>query len=352
VAACTTATGRMMIIYAKRIIEEVYGDRVYETACQGPVRCKAEYVYGDTDSVFFTFNLENPDSGEKIRGKPALEATIEIAQDAANLCTQFLKPPMGLAYEKTLMPFVLLSKKRYVGMLYEEDPNKCKLKYMGLVLKRRDNCDLVKDVYGGILNILMKQNNIQSAIDYLYKCLDELTTGNVAMDKLTITKALRGYYKNPQQIAHCVLADRISKRDPGNKPKPGYRMKYVYINTENKKALQGEKIETPEFILANRLQINYTHYITNQLMKPLQQLFGLAVEQIWELQNKRRALREYKKSMDKLEKECCGDLELFMKKKEKVTSAEIKTLLFEKFLTKIYQSQNGIRTLNEFWVKK
>jgi DNA polymerase elongation subunit (family B) len=352
VAACTTATGRMMIIYAKRIIEEVYGDRVYETACQGPVRCKAEYVYGDTDSVFFTFNLENPDSGEKIRGKPALEATIEIAQDAANLCTQFLKPPMGLAYEKTLMPFVLLSKKRYVGMLYEEDPNKCKLKYMGLVLKRRDNCDLVKDVYGGVLNILMKENNIQAAIDYLYKCLEELTAGNVPMDKLAITKALRGYYKNPQQIAHCVLADRISKRDPGNKPKPGDRMKYVYINTDNKKALQGEKIETPEYIVANKLQINYTHYITNQLMKPLQQLFGLAVEQIWDIQNKRRALREYKKAMEKLEKECAGDLELFMKKKEKVTSAEIKTLLFEKFLTKIYQSQNGLRTLTEFWVKK
>uniref|UniRef100_A0A6C0HZ07 DNA-directed DNA polymerase n=1 Tax=viral metagenome TaxID=1070528 RepID=A0A6C0HZ07_9ZZZZ len=516
VAACTTATGRMMIIYAKRIIEEVYGDRVYETACQGPVRCKAEYVYGDsvasftpirfaiggetlvktclicevaekyggnnwtkceepgkqtkeyceikdmeiwtekgwtkvyriirhllaphkkminiktiegsevvvtddhsllnplgkeitpkecnigtellackigevptkeiisymseikyqgyvydlttenhhfaagigniivhnTDSVFFTFNLENPDSGEKIRGKPALEATIEIAQDAANLCTQFLKPPMGLAYEKTLMPFVLLSKKRYVGMLYEEDPNKCKLKYMGLVLKRRDNCDLVKDVYGGVLNILMKENNIQAAIDYLYKCLEDLTGGNVPMDKLTITKALRGYYKNPQQIAHCVLADRISKRDPGNKPKPGDRMKYVYINTDNKKALQGEKIETPEYIVANKLQINYTHYITNQLMKPLQQLFGLAVEQIWEQQNKRRAIREFKKSIEKLEKECAGDLELFMKKKEKVTSAEIKTLLFEKFLTKIYQTQNGLRTLTEFWVKK
>jgi hypothetical protein len=55
--------------------------------------------------------------------------------------------------------------------------------------------------------------------------------------------------------------------------------------------------------------------------------------------------------MSQLEKECAGDLELFMKKKEKLTSAEIKTLLFEKFLTKIYQSQNGIRTLSEFWKK-
>jgi DNA polymerase elongation subunit (family B) len=67
------------------VIEEVYGDLVYDTKI-GKVKCKAEYVYGDTDSVFFTFNLENPETGKKIRGKPALEMTIEIAQDAADLC--------------------------------------------------------------------------------------------------------------------------------------------------------------------------------------------------------------------------------------------------------------------------
>ena len=38
----------MMIIYARRIIEEVYGDREYDTECHGPVLTKAEYVYGDS----------------------------------------------------------------------------------------------------------------------------------------------------------------------------------------------------------------------------------------------------------------------------------------------------------------
>jgi DNA polymerase elongation subunit (family B) len=46
-----------MITYAKRIIEEVYGDSVCNTTLMGPVLTKAEYVYGDTDSVFFNFNL-------------------------------------------------------------------------------------------------------------------------------------------------------------------------------------------------------------------------------------------------------------------------------------------------------
>lgn len=308
-------------------------------------------IVHNTDSVFFTFNLTNPETGEKIRGKPALEMTIEIAQEAAQLCTDYLKPPMALAYEKTLMPFILLSKKRYVGMLYEDDPNDGYLKFMGLVLKRRDNCDLVKDIYGGVLHHLMYSSNIQHSIEFLKKSLEELIQGKVPMDKLTITKALRGDYKNPAAIAHRVLADRIAQRDPGNKPKPGDRMKYVYFVNKGAK-LQGDKIETPEFIIENHLQIDYTHYITNQLMKPLQQLFGLAIEQIWEMQNKSSAIKGFRKDMTALKSETGDDIEMFMKKREKYTSAKIKALLFDKFLEKIFNQQNGIQTVSSFFKSK
>jgi DNA polymerase elongation subunit (family B) len=352
VAASTTATGRMMITYAKRMIEEVYGNMRYETICHGPVTTRAEYVYGDTDSVFFTFNLQDVDTGEKIRGEKALEITIEIAQDVAKLCTQFLKPPMELTYEKTLMPFVLLSKKRYVGMLYETDAKKGKLKYMGLSLKRRDSCDYLKDTYGGILNILMKENNISRAIEFLDHSMNQLIDGNVPMDKLMITKALRSDYKNPQQIAHRVLADRIGKRDPGNKPKPGDRMKFVFVVNPDKKALQGDKIETPEHILVNKLQVDYTHYITNQLMKPLQQLFGLAVEQIWETIGKKLAISAFRKELAVVQKEYGDDLELFMKKKEKLCAQKVKGLLFDKYLVRIQNERAKLQPITAFFGKK
>jgi DNA polymerase elongation subunit (family B) len=354
IAASTTATGRMMILYAKRIIEEVYGNMVYETKI-GKALCKAEYIYGDTDSVFFTFNLENPETGEKIRGKPALEMTIEIAQDAAHLCTQHLKAPMELSYEKTLMPFILVRKKKYVGMLYETDANKGKMKIMGLSVKRRDTCDYFKDVYGGILKTLMDsnvENNIKTAIEFTEKSLNELIEGRVPMDKLTITKALRSDYKNPHTIAHKVLADRIGKRDPGNKPKPGDRIKFVAIVNETPKALMGDRIETPEFIKENKLKIDYNYYITNQLMKPLQQLFGLALEQIWEYQNKKSQLKTFRSDMDKIKKEVNGDLEEFIKKKEKICSAQVKKLLFDKVLTKILNEKNGIQAITAFYKGK
>jgi DNA polymerase elongation subunit (family B) len=330
------------------------GDYVYDLTTENHhfAAGVGNLIVHNTDSVFFTFNLENPATGEKIRGKPALEMTIEIAQDAADLCTQFLKPPMELTYEKTLMPFILLSKKRYVGMLYENDANKGKLKFMGLSLKRRDSCDYLKDVYGGILNILMKENSVQKAIAFLDKALDELIEGKVSMDKLMITKALRSDYKNPQQIAHRVLADRIGQRDPGNKPKPGDRMKFVHIVSSIKHALQGDKIETPEFILSNKLKIDYEFYITNQLMKPLQQLFGLALENIWLDQKNHNSIKQYKKDIESLSQEIGGDIEVFMKKKEKYCSAKIKTILFDKFLTKIANKKDGLQTITSMFSKR
>jgi hypothetical protein len=56
--------------------------------------------------------------------------------------------------------------------------------------------------------------------------------------------------------------------------------------------------------------------------------------------------------MEELKKETNGDIEAFMKKREKYTSAKIKVLLFEKFLTKVFNQQHGVRTMNDFFVKK
>jgi DNA polymerase elongation subunit (family B) len=308
-------------------------------------------IVHNTDSVFFTFNLQDSKTGEKIRGQKALEITIEIAQDAAALCTRYLKPPMELSYEKTLMPFILLKKKRYVGMLYETNPHKGKLKYMGLAIKRRDSCDYLKDVYGGILNILMKENDIQKSIDYLNTCLSNLVSGNVPLDKLTITRALSSYYKNPKQIAHRVLADRMGKRDPGNKPKSGDRIKYLFFENA-KAALQGEKIETPEFIMESELKIDYAHYITNQLMKPLQQLYGLALEQIWEHQKKMGAIKTFRKELHEIREKCGDDLEEFAKKQDAFCSKKVKPLLFDKWLSQLHNERNRIQLISSFFQPK
>lgn len=349
IAACTTAMGRKLLTYGKRIIEECYQNKICDTK-YGKVLTNAEYIYGDTDSVFYTFNLQDLD-GQPIRGKDALEITIELAKEAGDIAAKFLKGPHDFEYEKTFMPFCLLSKKRYVGMLYETDPNKCKRKEMGIVLKRRDNAPIVKDIYGGIIDILMKKQSIPDAVQYLRTSLQNIVDEKFPIDKLIITKSLRSGYKNPKSIAHKVLADRITARDPGNKPCSGDRIPFAYINVSGKKVLQGDKIETPAFIIENKLKIDYSFYITNQIMKPVQQLFALVLEKIWLLQNKRPKLLKYKKDIESLREKYIED-DKFEEKKEELRCKEIKILLFDEYLRETNNEKTGNQSLGKFFTKK
>jgi DNA polymerase elongation subunit (family B) len=354
IAASTTATGRLLLTFAKKVVEECYADTDIDTK-YGFVNTKSEYVYGDTDSVFFKFNLTDKETGEKIVGDKALELSIEIAQKVCHSVSQVLKQPHDFEYEKTYFPFCLLAKKKYAGIKYAFDFRKGKRDEKGIVLTRRDNAQIVKDVYGGAIDILMMEKKIQNAIIYINKCLKELVDGNVPIEKLIITKSLRSFYKNPQGVAHKVLADRIGQREPGNKPTSGDRVPFVYIvNKElKKKVLQGEKIETPTFIKENNLKIDYSFYITNQIMKPLLQLFGLVLENIWMSQTppRRAKVTTLRKNIEDInsseadEKKC-------EKKINKIKDKEVKAVIFDKYLRESNNAKLGNQSIAKMFSGK
>lgn len=347
VAASTTATGRKLLLYAKRVVEETYGDAECETECHGVIKTRAEYVYGDTDSVFFTFNLMEKDGITQIRGKKALEITIELAQQVGELASSFLKAPHSLVYEKSIMPFCLLRKKGYVGIYYETNANKGSRKSMGIVLKRRDNAPIVKDVYGGIIDILMKEQNMERAISFLKNYLQDLIDEKIPIEKLIITKSLNSNYKNPQQIAHKVLADRMGQRDPGNKPSVGDRVPYVYIHNLEKKTLQGDRIEHPVYMKQNGIKPDYAFYITNQIMKPVQQLFALVLENIPGFKRRKETLK------DRIELEASrlgsDNQEALQTKITKLRENVVKELLFDEFLIQATNAANKNRSIKDFF---
>jgi DNA polymerase elongation subunit (family B) len=268
IAACTTATGRNMIMLAKDFVERNYD---------------AEVIYGDTDSIFCKFPLTDK-NGTAVYGKEALQYAIDIGKDVEKHINvpDIMPNPQKLNYEKCLYPFILFSKKRYVGNLYETDTAKYKQKSMGIVLKRRDNAQIVKKIYGGIINIILEKQDLDGSIVFLQEELKNLVEGKTPIKELVITKSLKGAYKDPTKIAHKVLADRIGARDPGNRPVVNERIPFVYIKTAAGKAssLQGDRIEHPEYIEQNNLVPDYLHYITNQIMKPILQLYALCLDKL------------------------------------------------------------------------
>ena len=240
-------------------------------------------ILKNTDSVFVKFDCRY-DNGEKMIGKEALAETIKLAKIAEAGIKKILMKPQDLEYEKTFWPFILFTKKRYVGNKYEFDVDKYKQTSMGIVTKRRDNAPICKVIFGGIIDIIMKEKDIKPSIDFLRKNLDNLVNSKFNLDALIISKTLSSFYKDPDRIAHKVLADRMAQRDPGNKPQINDRIPFIYVEIDEKKfkgtILQGDKIENPNYIKQNNLTPNYEFYITNQIMKPVCQIYGLCLEDI------------------------------------------------------------------------
>jgi hypothetical protein len=189
-------------------------------------------------------------------------------------------------------------------------------------------------------------HDVGKALQFLEREMERLIRGDTSWDKLMLTKALRSDYKKPEQIAHRVLAERIGQRDPGNKPKPGDRIAYLHVVTNSKSTLQGDKIEIPEYIRQNNLQIDYNHYITNQLMKPLMQLLGLAIEEIYTYKGKQREYNRVARDLQQLLAPI-KDQEEQSKKREKFCSNMIRQLIFEPVLLKIQQKKMGLRDIRD-----
>ena len=279
IAASTTGHGRQQLLFSKACIEQAYGPT------SGDPRCEAVCVYGDTDSVFISFRPRDPTTGERLTGRAAQEAAKALAEEAGHKISGALKPPHDFEFDKMFRCFCLLSKKRYVGDMTEgglEDSDYHR-KSMGIVMKRRDNAPIVKYVYGGVIERILNQRDIVAAFEFARQATRELLAGKFPMKRLTITKSLRAEYKLVP--AHKILADRMGKRDPGNKPSSNDRIPFVYVMQPKGKAWpasasQGERIETPTYIKEQSLKPDYIFYITNQIAKPVAQVFGLVVDQL------------------------------------------------------------------------
>ena len=255
VAACTTAAGRKALFLAKHIVESEFN---------------GEVIYGDTDSIFIKFPTKD------------LATSIDLGIKAGKRITEQCRRPYKIAYEKTFYPFILFCRKRYVGMKYEEDPNpkKAKRMSMGIVLKRRDNAPIVKDVYGGALDLLLSGATVKEAQAFVRNILLDVLNNRVPLEKFILSKALRDDYKNPDQIAHRVLADRMAERDPGTAPKVGDRVQYVYVAENGGQSKQGDRIEHVDYVRANKLHYDAPFYVDHQIQNPVAQLFALCVEQL------------------------------------------------------------------------
>jgi DNA polymerase delta subunit 1 len=243
-AASTTAIGRMSIHKVKSALAQLGYNRV---------------VAGDTDSVMLL-----------IEG-----VTVQEAIDKANyFCSEHLNKlfpaPMKIEFEKVFYPYLIFTKKRYAGLLWEDATKQPKRDTKGIATKRRDFAPIVSQTVGAILDLILWKQDVTGAVDHLRGVLCRLAAGELPIEDLTIRKELKklpGQYKTPSP--HSTAAGKMMARDPANAPKLGERVPFVIL------AGQGEVYERAEdpSTVENVSQLDLLYYTQNQLQNPVTELF-------------------------------------------------------------------------------
>ena len=347
VAASCTATGRKLLQFAQNTTLNAFFN--------------SRAVYGDTDSVFIQFELKNHTQDcpnfdlqlaaiyeKNLQSKPydelgmggsaiyvqchcelldtmskaAIMESIRLANIADQYVTSLLPYSKAykinaemsvhqLEYEKTYQPFILFTKKKYVGKMYTKTDQFVKIDSKGIVLSRRDNCKLLKIIYEECLHHLLN-NDVTASLNALDSKLRQLifTPYNNDISAFIISKTLGQNYKNNCNQPHVLLAQRVRERDPGNAFHVGERIPYCFIDSAKMKKKTLQLIETPEYILENNLKLDYGYYIEKQLRNPISQLFSIvnAHRQVDAIFNK--YLREYRNKHNNQ-----STLDKFIKKK-------------------------------------
>jgi hypothetical protein len=275
-------------------------------------------IVSNTDSIFCSVKF-NRDDFEKNR----LD-TFKISEICGNKLTNeiFNRKPVEMEFEKVFQPFILLTKKRYIGKKFEnmKDPFEMKnITSAGIALTRRDYCLMVKDCYSKVIDFIM-ENQLPKAIGIYKEFLDRIENYDVPVDQLIISAALAKSYSCsdckiksewtnirclkcktdiprgniikdscPQcntkficlhtfSLAHVNLASKMLQRK--EEINVNDRIQYIYVERDTlkkKTTSKGDLAEEPKYAKEHNLKFNRVCY-TEQLAKPLLSFFKVVLD--------------------------------------------------------------------------
>jgi DNA polymerase delta subunit 1 len=252
ISASVTAYGRKMIDDTKRLVEERY-------TVENGFAHDAKVIYGDTDSVMIKF------------GSDDLAECMRLGLEAAEYVTGHFVKPINLEFEKAYHPYLLISKKRYAGLLFTKPERHDYIDAKGIESVRRDNCRMAKQLIERILHLLLIERDVDGAVKHTQNVIARILQNKMDLSMLIISKNLsKEEYKAKQP--HVELAKRMRLRDAATAPSIGDRVPYVIIKGP-KNAPTSDRAEDPLYVLEHRLAIDTQYYVDNQLRNPLHRIF-------------------------------------------------------------------------------
>ncbi len=290
--AAVTSYGRNMIRQCAELVETTFKDRDVvdvpkcrelgidsELICDPDVRPRTKssafVVYGDTDSIMICF------------GDVTLAEMIQFGTEAATLCTSKMEAPNSLAFESIKLRSIYLNKKRYASLEIEkyipgerlvDAIKRAKVSIKGLEGKRRDNAPIGSNTQNEVINILLKEGDVEKAENVVKRKIEDLLMDRVDMSNLVITKGLsktsEAYKKGGSKQQHVELQERMRKRSKYTGeavPETGDRVPFIVkagtaVAHGKKGASKAHELaEDPIYAQKNAVPINTNYYINKQI---------------------------------------------------------------------------------------
>lgn len=275
-----------------------------------------ELIVKNTDSNYVSFPTLKT-------AQECWDYSVKVASEV----TKLYPKPMALAFEeKIYWRFLILTKKRYMCLSCERDGKiSNNISKKGVLLNRRDNSEIIRNIYGNVILDIFNKKPIQDILNYIIDELNKICSFSYPWRSYVITKEVGddgdlvlgagkdksgkecykvGDYKinaryllssdakerekqleakdagNAKEYylkclpAQVQLAHRMKVR--GNPVAPGTRLEFVITSEGGQKALQAVKNESADYFARHSdvLRIDFMYYI-KQLANPLDQVLEI-----------------------------------------------------------------------------
>ncbi len=223
--------------YCKACAESVtaWGRHLIMKAIRKARELGLSVIYGDTDSLFVTYD---PEKVEELIRWVESELGFEIKIDKI--------------YKKV---FFTEAKKRYVGLTVDG-----RIDVVGFEAVRGDWSELAKETQMKVAEIILSTGDVNKAIDYVRRIIEDLRKGRIDIRKLIIWKTLT---KRPSEYAveqpHIAAAKIMEKM--GIKVSPGMKIGYIIVKGPGPLSKKAK----PYFIV-KREDVDIDYYIDKQVV--------------------------------------------------------------------------------------
>jgi DNA polymerase zeta len=232
---------------------------------------QARVLYGDTDSVFVL-----------LPGRSVAQA-FEIGEEMAREVTAKQPPEVVLKFEKVYSPCLLVTKKRYVGRMFETmdevHKNKGHLDAKGIEMIRRDQCPATKKIQEKTLRLLFETKDVSLVKRFLSTQFHRMLKSDLSLvrDCIFAKEVKFGQYATVSSLPPgAIVATKALLIDPMAAPPINWRVPYVVAQGPPGSPLK-DLVFSPMDLLyrGSPLRLNAQYYLAKCIIPSLDRILSL-----------------------------------------------------------------------------